>query len=115
MTVDARADEDEPLEQFSFLRLSECHMLEEIQDQIEKLTMYDDLDEDHFLVRALRRGIGIHHSGLPTKYRKTVEILFRAKFLRLVIATGEIHDAEGTSQPTSFVMWKRVKAKMNLM
>ena len=39
-------------------------------------------------VRALRRGIGVHHSGLPTKYRQSVEVLFRAGHLRVVIATG---------------------------
>lgn len=38
----------------------------------------------------LRRGIGVHHSGLNKKYRETVEILFRKGFLRVVIATGTL-------------------------
>lgn len=87
-------DEDGPLEQFSFLRTSDCHLLEEVEEQIEKLTEYGTLDEDDYLIRGLRRGIGIHHSGLSTKYRKAVEVLFRAKYLRLVVATGDapLHD-----------------------
>ena len=59
----------------------------ELQDLIEKSTF--GMDGDHPLVRALHRGIGVHHSGLPTKYRQLVEILFRCRHLRVVIATGD--------------------------
>ena len=45
--------------------------------------------KDHHLVKALRRGIGVHHGGLPTRYRQVVEILFRCKYLQCMIATGE--------------------------
>lgn len=34
-------------------------------------------------VRGLRRGIAIHHGGLPKTYRQVVEILFRAGHLRV--------------------------------
>lgn len=44
---------------------------------------------DHPLVKALHRGIGVHHSGLPTRYRQNVEILFRCHYLQCIIATGE--------------------------
>ena len=43
------------------------------------------------LIRALTRGIGVHHSGLPKGYRQSVEILFRCGHLRVVIATGGAH------------------------
>ena len=46
-----------------------------------------DLDRSHFLIRALERGIGVHHAGLPTKYRNNVEKLFRMKKLKVVVAT----------------------------
>ena len=46
------------------------------------------LGNDHVLMHAMRRGIGVHHSGLPLKYRQMAEILFRCGFLRVVIATG---------------------------
>ncbi len=81
-------DDDEMSEQFSFVRPLECHLLEEAQEQIEKLTEFGDFDESDSLIQALRRGIGVHHAGLNTKYRKAVEILFRARYLRVVIATG---------------------------
>lgn len=45
------------------------------------------------LIRSLTRGIGVHHSGLPTGYRQSVEILFRCGHLRVVIATGTAHSA----------------------
>ena len=46
-------------------------------------------NEEDLLVEALYRGIGVHHSGMPLKYRQIVEILFRCGYLRVVIATGE--------------------------
>ena len=48
------------------------------------------MDTDASLARALRRGVGVHHSGLPLKYRQVVEILFRCGYLRVVIATGNL-------------------------
>lgn len=47
------------------------------------------MDTEASLARALHRGIGVHHSGLPLKYRQVVEILFRCGYLRVVIATGD--------------------------
>jgi hypothetical protein len=41
-----------------------------------------------FLLRALARGVGVHHSGLHTWYRQAVEALFRSKVLGVVVATG---------------------------
>nr|CAG8529464.1 15724_t:CDS:10 [Entrophospora candida] len=49
------------------------------------------------LLRALERGIGVHHSGLSKKYLQLVEILFRRKHLRVVIATGTL--ALGINMP----------------
>ena len=50
-------------------------------------TRFFDKDDD--LVKALHRGIGVHHSGMPLKYRQIVEILFRCGYLPVVIATGK--------------------------
>lgn len=58
----------------------------ELRKLIELATL--GMEVDHPLKRALLRGIGVHHSGLPTKYRQVVEILFRCHYLRVVIATG---------------------------
>lgn len=60
----------------------------EVQDYIDLGTR--SMDADSPLKQALRRGIGVHHSGLPTKYRQVVEILFRCGHLQVVIATGRV-------------------------
>ena len=38
----------------------------------------------------LTKGIGVHHAGLPKKYSQLVEILFRRKHLKVIIATGTL-------------------------
>jgi len=39
---------------------------------------------------SLARGVGVHHEGLPLKYRQVVERLYRKGFLRVVFATGTL-------------------------
>ncbi|EZG67215.1 putative helicase [Gregarina niphandrodes] len=38
------------------------------------------------LVEALRRGIGLYHDALHREYRRAVEYLFRARYLRVVVS-----------------------------
>ena len=71
---------------FSFAGRVRTLSPQELRDLIEQGSR--GMDEGHPLKRALMRGIGVHHSGLPTKYRQVVEILFRCRFLQVVIATG---------------------------
>ncbi|KAI5171782.1 ATP-dependent RNA helicase DDX60 [Nematocida sp. LUAm3] len=52
---------------------------------------------DARLIHALYRGIGVHHSGTPKKYRSMVEILFRMKQLRVIFATETL--ALGINMP----------------
>jgi len=52
---------------------------------------------DGRLTQALYRGIGVHHSGTPKKYRNMVEILFRMKQLRVIFATETL--ALGINMP----------------
>lgn len=52
---------------------------------------------DGKLIEALYRGIGVHHTGTPKKYRNAVEILFRTKQLRVVFATETL--ALGINMP----------------
>jgi superfamily II DNA or RNA helicase len=49
------------------------------------------------MIEALHRGIGVHHDGVPTKYRQVVETLFRAKHLRVVFSTATL--AMGINMP----------------
>ncbi|RFU74346.1 dead deah box helicase [Trichoderma arundinaceum] len=58
---------------------------------------------DHWLLEALRRGLGVHHSSLNREYRQTVEVMFRRGYLRLVVATGTL--ALGINMPCKTVVF----------
>ena len=49
------------------------------------------------LLEGLRRGIGVHHTGLPKKYLRQVEFLFRKKHLQIVISSQTL--ALGINMP----------------
>jgi superfamily II RNA helicase len=66
----------------------------------------DDLESwfsNSVLINALRRGIGVHHSGMDKKYRQTVERLFRSGHLKVVFATGSL--AMGINMPCKTVVF----------
>ncbi|WPH03167.1 Hypothetical protein R9X50_00604300 [Acrodontium crateriforme] len=56
-----------------------------------------------WLIDAISRGVGVHHSGMNRKYRQVVEILFRKGFLRVIIATGTL--ALGINMPCKTVVF----------
>ena len=56
-------------------------------EDFEKLIKEVGYDKTHFLIKAISRGIGVHHAGLPAKYRSYVEKLFRLRHLKVVVAT----------------------------
>ncbi|KAF2235909.1 P-loop containing nucleoside triphosphate hydrolase protein [Viridothelium virens] len=94
----ASFDPEAPLDKFSFAntkKLSED--LDEIKMKLHKRGI------DLWLIAALCRGIGVHHAGMNRGYRQTVEMLFRAGFLRVVIATGTL--ALGINMPTRTVVF----------
>ena len=62
-------------------------------------------------IEALRRGIGMHHEGCNTRYRRTVEILFRRGFLRVVIATGTL--ALGINMPCKSTVFAGASVELN--
>jgi ATP-dependent RNA helicase DDX60 len=64
-----------------------------LRDEIEQLG--DSVSSG--LKEALRRGIGVHHSGLNKKYLQLTERLFRARHLKIVFATGTL--ALGINMP----------------
>jgi hypothetical protein len=55
------------------------------------------------LIDLLKRGIGIHHSGMNRKYRQCVEMLFRKGFLKVVVATGTL--SLGINMPCATVVF----------
>lgn len=64
-------------------------------------------------VRALKRGIGIHHAGLPTKYRQAVERLFRVRALQVVFATSTL--SLGIHMPCKTVVFAGDSVNLNAL
>eukprot|EP01116_Phalansterium_solitarium_P013512 TRINITY_DN30896_c0_g1_i1.p1 TRINITY_DN30896_c0_g1~~TRINITY_DN30896_c0_g1_i1.p1 ORF type:complete len:1741 (-),score=432.81 TRINITY_DN30896_c0_g1_i1:116-5338(-) len=70
---------------------------DEFEELIERLIQKNPRLKTEGFIDGLRRGIGVHHSGMPKKYRQAVEKLFRMKHIRVVIATGTL--ALGINMP----------------
>ncbi|GAA5967019.1 hypothetical protein JCM21900_002356 [Sporobolomyces salmonicolor] len=75
-------DPDAPSEEFTFVGKGISHV--EFKKDVDDLLF---LDMPQWIVNALRRGIGIHHAGMPRRYRVLVENLYRRGVLRVVIST----------------------------
>ncbi|UKZ72972.1 hypothetical protein TrVFT333_000609 [Trichoderma virens FT-333] len=56
-----------------------------------------------WLLGALQRGLGVHHSSLNREYRQAVEVMFRRGYLRVVVATGTL--ALGINMPCKTVIF----------
>ncbi|KAH9175040.1 P-loop containing nucleoside triphosphate hydrolase protein [Lactarius sanguifluus] len=95
LTWESYFDPQDPSPQFSFAGTS-AYPKEELLEDVTSLSRWTSTPES--LVRALRRGVAVHHSGLNKAYRVLVERLFRVGFLRVVIATGTL--ALGINAPT---------------
>lgn len=90
----ASFDPNRPLAAFSFADETKFSA-SEIEQTIWSLR-WKDINPK--IISALRRGVGVHHAGLNTKYRQVVEMLFRKGFLTVVISTGTL--ALGLNTPS---------------
>lgn len=95
----ASFDPEAPITGFSFADTT-CTSLTELDKLIETMGKNKAAP---WLIEALRRGVGVHHAGLNRRYRQIVEMLFRRKFLRVVVATGTL--ALGINMPCKTVVF----------
>ncbi|EJF64914.1 P-loop containing nucleoside triphosphate hydrolase protein [Dichomitus squalens LYAD-421 SS1] len=93
---EASFNPDDPSPQFSFAGMSPAFTKEDLDDEIRSLARWRSAPE--WALKCLQRGIGVHHSGMNKHYRTLVESLYRAGYLRVVIATGTL--ALGINAPT---------------
>ena len=61
------------------------------------------LQPNSVLVRALRRGIGVHHYLAEKKYREAVELLYRSRYIQVVFCTSSL--AYGIHMPCRTVVF----------
>jgi superfamily II RNA helicase len=69
------------------------------------------LDMDPWIINALRRGVGVHHSGMPRRYRVLVENLYRRGVLRVVISTQTL--ALGINAPARTAVFAGDSLELN--
>jgi superfamily II RNA helicase len=92
-------DPTAPQAEFSFANPKQLQKAE-LEEFIRQLRRKNIREE---LIDLLKRGIGVHHAGMNRKYRQCVEMLFRKRYLRVVIATGTL--ALGINMPCATVVF----------
>ena len=78
----------------------ECH---KILLKLPNYREYINLPEYHNLLKTLKKGIAIHHSGIMPIFREMVEILFAKGYIKLLFATETF--AVGINMPTKTVLF----------
>lgn len=80
-----------PDERFSFIKTTERMDPKDLEywrrRVVKKERAYTG---EHWLIRALYRGIAIHHEGMWKAYRDLVEVMFRGRHLKVLISTGTL-------------------------
>lgn len=90
-------DPTAPDPNYSFIGLKNTYGDQDMAEELARLERRNACPL--WMLRALRRGVGIHHSGLNRRYRQLVELAFRSKYLRVVICTGTL--ALGINMPAT--------------
>ena len=68
---EASFDPEEPSPQFSFAGMSPAFTKEDLDEEIQSLARWSSAPE--WALNGLRRGVGVHHSGMNKHYRTLVE------------------------------------------
>lgn len=64
-------DPNDPLPQFSFREMSSVYSRADLEEEISALHRWTSVPK--WATDALRRGIGVHHSGMNKRYRSLLE------------------------------------------
>ncbi|CAE6496597.1 unnamed protein product [Rhizoctonia solani] len=97
-------DPTDPSPEFSFANLKSGYSKEELEKDVsEQNQKWQQNPWPKYLIDALRRGIAVHHAGMPKGYRVLVESLFRLGYCRVVISTGTL--ALGINAPAKSVIF----------
>eukprot|EP00741_Cyanophora_paradoxa_P015740 tig00020904_g15196.t1 len=103
-------------DEFTFVRRAEGLSPKEYAEFEGRLqgSLKADAERYRPLLAALRRGLGVHHAGLNKKFREAVEVLFRRRHLKVVLATGTL--ALGINMPcrTPLIDLELVSARSKL-
>jgi len=97
LDIEADTDEYKPDPRFSFTEEHERMEKKELDYWINRALYKTGWKKSHPLIRALARGIGVHSEMMIKQYRDLVETLFRAKHLKVVVATSSL--ALGINMP----------------
>eukprot|EP00478_Filoreta_tenera_P000035 GABV01000035.1.p1 GENE.GABV01000035.1~~GABV01000035.1.p1 ORF type:complete len:852 (-),score=295.83 GABV01000035.1:6-2429(-) len=82
---------------FSFIEPGDHMDKDELDFWLRRTLHRNKWSKHHPLIRALYRGIGVHHGRLSRSYRSLVETLFRYKHLKVVLCTETL--AMGVNMP----------------
>eukprot|EP00477_Mikrocytos_mackini_P000611 GAHX01000652.1.p1 GENE.GAHX01000652.1~~GAHX01000652.1.p1 ORF type:complete len:1594 (+),score=373.75 GAHX01000652.1:54-4835(+) len=82
---------------FTFVKPGETVAADELDFWMRKAKRKTKWGNNHPMIKAVFRGIGVHHEGLAKGYRHLIETLFRYKHIRVVICTGSL--AMGVNMP----------------
>jgi superfamily II RNA helicase len=71
--------------------------------KLENWKEYVNLPECEFYIELLEKGIGVHHAGMLPVFREIMEIMYEAKYIKVLIATETF--AIGLNMPTRTVIF----------
>ncbi|KAF8315022.1 P-loop containing nucleoside triphosphate hydrolase protein [Clavulina sp. PMI_390] len=76
-------DPDDPSPEFSYCSFKK-YTREELEEDLKELA-WSNLPQ--WVTDCLRRGIALHHAGMPKAYRSLIETLFRVGYIRVMFST----------------------------
>ncbi|WP_168061050.1 DEAD/DEAH box helicase [Candidatus Manganitrophus noduliformans] len=93
---------DKPTVESAAVKIGEQVGLAPAEEAVEELLALEETTARDFLIRLLRKGIGIHHADLPLEQRQVIERHFRMGAIRILASTSTL--AMGINCPAKNVL-----------